>query len=69
MTKDFVKTNMPGFLKDKKTNVVINTNYNDYLMYKAQQARSKKVNNLETQMTEIQNNLQKIVAALGLKNG
>ena len=35
-----IKTNIPGFVKDKKTNVVINTN-NDFESYKKTRERLK----------------------------
>jgi DNA repair ATPase RecN len=66
-----IKTNIPGFVKDKKTNVVINTN-NDFESYKKTRERLKtqkraeretkqEIDVLKQQLNELQNLLKQVL--------
>lgn len=66
-----VKTNAPGYVKDTRTGLNINTNYNDYLNTVKERERSKEMQQLKndlnqlkevkTELLEIKTLLQKVL--------
>jgi hypothetical protein len=50
---DTVKTNYPGYVKNKKTNVVINTDINQYQNYLRQVNKSKEFQAMKAQVEEM----------------
>lgn len=67
-------TNVPGLVKDTKTNTVLNNNLSEYQNYLLQKQRVKKsmsleeeINNLKKEMQEVKSALQSILN--GKSNG
>lgn len=74
-----IKTNLPGYLKDDKTNLVMNLNPQEYSLYLAEKQRheaeklkTKELNRLEeevkalsTEMTDIKSMLAQILNKVG----
>jgi hypothetical protein len=63
-----VKTNIPGYVKDQKTGMVINKDVGDYQIYLAQRSKilsnnelTAKVEKLETDITEIKSLLLQVI--------
>lgn len=60
MTRILMKTNVDGFVKDKETGIVINTNYDDYDRYVQEKNQHKEyvqtkedIANLQKEMLEM----------------
>lgn len=63
-----------NLVRDEKTNAILNTNMNDYNHYirlkKIKEEDTKKLQNLESDVSDIKNDLQEIKSLLGnLLNG
>jgi hypothetical protein len=62
-----IKTNMPGYLKDDKTNLVMNLNPQEYSLYLAEKQRhesdklkTKELNKLEEDMKNLSSEVEQI---------
>lgn len=65
MTRELVKTDAPGFLLDKKTNTILNTNEDDLLRYKREVQAAMEISDLRRQVHELINRvteLERLVA-------
>lgn len=62
------KTNFPGLMKDKRTNMIINTNTAEYDRILAQRAKEKsskdQINSLADRMNIVEKNLEEIKSLL-----
>lgn len=58
-----------NLVRDEKTNAILNTNMNDYNHYirlkKIKEEDAKKLQNLESDVSDIKNDLQEIKSLLG----
>lgn len=69
----FEQTDVPNLLKDRRTNVIINTNYGEYQRVKA--AREKARNNrnelveMRNEMREFRDGVNEILKLLRKQNG
>lgn len=48
-----VKTSAPGYMKDPKTNVVINTDAHQYADYVRQKTNAREFNRMKTELAEM----------------
>jgi hypothetical protein len=54
------KTNIDGFYKDQHTNVIVNTNKEEYTSYKNQIKKAKKIAELEEKVNLYQDEISEI---------
>ena len=64
---DLEKTNAAGYLKDKRTGAIINTNLDQYVAYQHGKQRTKEVIALRRDYDHLKNELDVIKHAIGLK--
>lgn len=64
----YVKTNVPGYLKDEKTGMVINKDVKEYQIYLAQRSKilsnkelGTKVDAMESEISEIKSLLLQVI--------
>ena len=65
---EIVKTNIDGFVKDIKTNVIQNANFERFKELKNEQKKLKIIDNLQANIEHLQNDIQKLFTHLGLKH-
>ena len=61
-TPKFAQTNVPGYVKDPSTNVVINTDAGQYETFIRQRDKSKEFNQMKAELTDIKALLQEILS-------
>jgi hypothetical protein len=54
------KTNIPGYLKNTETNVVINTNMHQYKTVLQQREKAKELNDLKNEMDSLKDDISEI---------
>lgn len=59
-------TNVPGFMKHKKTGVVINTNNGQYQMILAQRQKAKTEKILEQRVEELEKQVSFLLSKIGI---
>ena len=64
---ELFRTNVPGWLKNTKTGVCINTNTGQLAALKAARIKNKEIQNLKNEVEDIKNILQDICKHLGVK--
>jgi len=57
----FTKTNVPGYLKDKKSNTIINNNYHDLEAYKAKRAQANEFRELKEKVKTLEQQIEKMM--------
>lgn len=62
--KKFVKTNVPGFRKNPKSNIVINTNRAELLAYNQSKEKIKQFQALTNKLKEQNTKIEKLEAIL-----
>ena len=60
MNKQFERTNIPGFVKDTKHGVVINTNTDEYQRILDKRKHKKELDTVKSEMTSLQNELKEM---------
>lgn len=55
----FIKTNVPNYMKDPNTNVVINTS-DEYDKMKAERKRQKEMHEMKSRMGKLENDISDI---------
>jgi uncharacterized protein YaaQ len=68
MSDEFIKTNIPGYIKNANTGVIINTNMDELRLVKTaiksakdRKQTNKKMKNLEDEITELKNLVSKLL--------
>jgi hypothetical protein len=64
---ELVKTNIPGFSKDMKSNVILNTDMSKYKRIQMDRQKNKEFENLKQDVAAIHSDLALIMQALGIK--
>lgn len=59
---EFVKTDMPGFVRDKQTGIIINNNIDQYKEFARQREKSKEYNNMKAELASMQQQIAKLTS-------
>lgn len=60
MTRNLIKTDASGYMKDEKTGVIINTNYNEYEKYVLQKNQHKEYLRTKEELSEVKTQIEEL---------
>lgn len=67
MIKAYDKTNAEGFVKDRDSGLVINTNQAELMLIKEKRQRSSEIRTLQERIKNLEDKIQLIQEHLGIK--
>lgn len=65
-SQDYIPTDIKGLVRDKSSRAVINTNKNDYLLYKSKRVREDVINGVIADIESLKKDMGEIKTLLSL---